>query len=283
MVCKGKDVGVLMGSLLGLSAWGLSSSAVFADEVTRVLPSSINPGASFTVSIIIDVPPTGYLALEDAIPEGWSDPFNISSGGVWDGIQGEVKWLYLPYLGPIEVSYELTPPIDVTGELCCFTGVTNYYGSGGNQPIVGDQCVGTDCDQNGIFDACDMDCGDPGGECDVDGCGGAVDDNGNGLPDGCECVEHSECPGDGDFCTWDHCDVVCISTPILYGDVDHNGARGVYDIFCILNGFDGDFSVCSFEDDDLAPCGGDGTIGVFDLFAVLNSFGGEDPCCGGSP
>ena len=53
----------------------------------------------------------------------------------------------------------------------------------------------------------------------------------------------------------------------------------IYDLFCILNGFGGDFSVCSFAADDIEPCEGNGTINIYDLFAVLNGFGGADPCC----
>jgi len=43
-----------------------------------------------------------------------------------------------------------------------------------------------DCNQNGIDDACDIDCGTPGGPCDVPGCGQSEDCNGNGQPDECE-------------------------------------------------------------------------------------------------
>lgn len=43
-----------------------------------------------------------------------------------------------------------------------------------------------DCNRNGVFDACELDCGQPGGPCDVAGCGTAQDCNLNSLPDSCE-------------------------------------------------------------------------------------------------
>lgn len=43
-----------------------------------------------------------------------------------------------------------------------------------------------DCNQNGLPDDCDLNCGSPGGACDLAGCGLAEDCNGNGVPDDCE-------------------------------------------------------------------------------------------------
>ena len=43
-----------------------------------------------------------------------------------------------------------------------------------------------DCNGNGIPDECDIDCGSPGGPCDVPGCGQSFDLNGNGVPDECD-------------------------------------------------------------------------------------------------
>jgi len=55
-----------------------------------------------------------------------------------------------------------------------------------------------------------------------------------------------------------------------------------------LDGFAGDFTDCTKEQDDihgscgpgLPYCCPNGVIGILDLFAVLNAFGGTDPCCG---
>jgi hypothetical protein len=43
-----------------------------------------------------------------------------------------------------------------------------------------------DCNNNGIDDDCDVDCGPPGGRCDVTGCGTFADCNANNLPDVCD-------------------------------------------------------------------------------------------------
>ncbi|MBU0639070.1 MAG: right-handed parallel beta-helix repeat-containing protein [Planctomycetes bacterium] len=43
-----------------------------------------------------------------------------------------------------------------------------------------------DCNSNGIPDNCDIACGDPGGPCDIPGCGQSADLNANGIPDECE-------------------------------------------------------------------------------------------------
>jgi len=85
--------------------------------------------------------------------------------------------------------------------------------------------------------------------------GSVNDSNANGLLDACDC----------EFA--------------LYGDVDGNGFITLADLFCVLDGFAGDFSVCSFADDDINPCGGNGVINLLDLFAVLDAFQGDFACC----
>lgn len=57
-----------------------------------------------------------------------------------------------------------------------------------------------DCNNNGIFDPCDIDCGAPGGPCDVPGCGGSQDCNQNGIPDECEPQDDCQPNGILDFC-----------------------------------------------------------------------------------
>ncbi len=46
--------------------------------------------------------------------------------------------------------------------------------------------IGLDCNDNGINDDCDVDCGPPGGHCDVPGCGTKIDMNNDNIPDECE-------------------------------------------------------------------------------------------------
>ncbi len=95
-----------------------------------------------------------------------------------------------------------------------------------------------------------------------------------------ECIDAADCDDD-DVCTWDRCvDGVCEFAPADYGDVDHNGAINLFDVFCILDGIGGDFSVCSFQDDDIEPCAGNGVLNLLDVLAVLGAIAGDDPCCG---
>lgn len=56
-----------------------------------------------------------------------------------------------------------------------------------------------DCNENGIPDECDIDCGAPAGPCDMPDCGLSVDCNGNGIPDECDIASgfSADCQPDG--------------------------------------------------------------------------------------
>ncbi|MEW6199874.1 MAG: hypothetical protein AB1601_14575 [Planctomycetota bacterium] len=56
-----------------------------------------------------------------------------------------------------------------------------------------------DCNNNGLPDKCDLDCGPPGGPCDLPGCGQSTDLNGNGIPDECDGLGDLNCDGWADF------------------------------------------------------------------------------------
>jgi len=60
-----------------------------------------------------------------------------------------------------------------------------------------------DCNENGILDPCDVDCGPGGGSCDVPGCGQSEDCNDNDTPDECELATF-DCNNNG---TPDDCDI----------------------------------------------------------------------------
>ena len=97
------------------------------------------------------------------------------------------------------------------------------------------------------------------------------------------CTAEADCY-DGNVCTQDQCIAgTCRNSLSKYGDVDHNGVINIFDLLCILAGFGGNFSTCSFVDDDIAPCEPNDTIDIFDLLAVLVAFSGGDPCCDGLP
>jgi len=53
-------------------------------------------------------------------------------------------------------------------------------------PTIGPFSPLPDCNGNGIDDACDVECGPPGGPCDFAGCGQSPDLNANGVPDECD-------------------------------------------------------------------------------------------------
>jgi len=97
------------------------------------------------------------------------------------------------------------------------------------------------------------------------------------------CVDPVDCD-DADICTWDRClGDACAFVPNTYGDVTHDGFVSLSDVFCQLDGYQGDFSQCPFEDLDIQPCAGNGVINLLDIFAVLDAFEGTDPCCDGLP
>ena len=90
-----------------------------------------------------------------------------------------------------------------------------------------------DCNSNEIDDACDIDCGAPGGPCDVSGCGQSEDCNANGVPDECEPDFDADglidaCDSDIDADGVDNANDVCVYTP-LGAQVDGQG-RGLGDI-----------------------------------------------------
>jgi len=101
------------------------------------------------------------------------------------------------------------------------------------------------------------------------------------------CSTDDECD-DADVCTADTCGAgACAFNPKTYGDIDGNGFITLADLFCVLDGFSGDFSRCSFEQDDIhgscgpgmSNCCPNGVISLGDLFAVLDAFGGNAACC----
>jgi len=136
---------------------------------------------------------------------------------------------------------------------------------------VPDECEpNEDCNNNTIQDICDI-AAETSDDCNGDG----VPDECPGCADDCECWETVTDP-----CTHGVCQAgTCAVVPNLYGDVDRNTVINVFDLFCVLDGFQSVFDACRFEDDDVHPCGGNGFINIFDLFAVLDAFEGADPCC----
>jgi hypothetical protein len=107
----------------------------------------------------------------------------------------------------------------------------------------------SDCNDNGIEDACDVACGPAGGPCDVLGCGQSSDQNGNGLPDECDCW--GDLTGDGrvnlgDFATFAVCfgytapnPPYCTDSDLVCSDLDNNGIVDLADFATFVAHFSG--------------------------------------------
>ena len=93
---------------------------------------------------------------------------------------------------------------------------------------------GEDCNDNGIDDACDIDCGVPGGPCDFLGCGTRQNCNENNAPDECDITD-----GTSEDCNINGIPDECESNE----DCNRNGARDICDLAdgtsedCNGNGF----------------------------------------------
>ena len=104
-----------------------------------------------------------------------------------------------------------------------FETASDYVANGTHDPlfvrgygIVNAFAAWADCNLNDIADGCDVDCGASGGPCDVPGCGGSADCNGNAVPDECE----SDCNGNG---VPDDCDIAaCLPGDSLCADCNGN-------------------------------------------------------------
>ena len=196
--------------LVGVLVLTMTPVSVLADGATRDLPDCYTPEVALTVSIAIQPPPaTSAVGLEDAPPVGWTVS-NISSNGVFDALNGKVKWgpFFEPF--PAVVTYDVTPPIAEMG-MKCFAGTVSFDGIN-QQPITGEECISEagPCDDgdfctendvcsNGICAGTPRSCDDAVG-CTVDSCDEANDTCVNAPDDGlCD---------DTNVCTDDTCDPV---------------------------------------------------------------------------
>ena len=128
-------------------------------------------------------------------------------------------------------------------------------------------CGSLDCNENGIPDECDLDCGPAGGECDLPGCGGSGDCNANGIPDDCE----PDCNGNG---LADDCDIAAgtsadcqpdgIPDECQLADNDCNGNL-VPDDCDIASGVSADCEPNGVPDDCEPDCNGNGIADPCDL------------------
>ena len=167
-----------------------------------VFPRAANPPASTDLTVQLwngDPSAGGVLLAEDFVGETNEV---IDSGHDYSGNRYTAHYIANNDVGTLEVDW--TPPTAGTYDLYVVVDpheVLNEIDEDNNVTHrtieVGDQAP--DCNDNGIPDECDLDCGEPGGPCDVPGCGQSQDCNGNGIPDECE----SDVDGDGVI---DECD-----------------------------------------------------------------------------
>ncbi len=69
----------------------------------------------------------------------------------------------------------------------------------------------------------------------------------------------------------------------LWGDSNNNGSVNIFDIVCVLDGFQALFSQCTLYGDDLMGTVPNQAINIFDIVGVLDAFSGvpypdADPC-----
>ncbi len=210
-------------------------------------------------------------------------------------------------LAPVEIAFFDTYPADDDARFNGLWNVFPYFPSGtfiGSDIEKGlfvwrlEACLGGvgDCSGNGqcVNGACVCDPGWSGADCSCSTAPCVNNCSGNGtcvcgacvcdaawVGDDCSC-DAATCGDTGNSCTRNDCSAgVCSEIATPFGDVNANGLVNLFDLFCVLDGFSGDFSNCPLVASDVQPCAGNAVINLFDLFAVLDAFTGVDPCCGG--
>jgi len=180
---------------------------------------------------------TGYGETFPPTPDTWNRAQKTITGTYTDFYQGSA--------GPVVVAEWLNITEGNSGsaffnqDTCQVIGII-YFGACGPSTNLGTAvnnpnlqialadpwgvCV-PDCNTNGIPDACDIDCGQPGGPCDVSGCGQSQDCSGNGVPDECE----PDCNTNG---VADSCDILGGTSQ----DCSSNGVPDECEPDCNTNG-----------------------------------------------
>lgn len=119
-----------------------------------------------------------------------------------------------------------------------------------------------DCNENGIPDMCDANCGMPNGPCDVVGCGSSADCNGDKIPDECQADDDGD--GQADVCER------------LYGDFDLDGDVDQSDFGLLqrcLSPVDSSYSDPACSGRDLNR---DGKVNRYDVETFKRCLGGPD-------
>jgi hypothetical protein len=97
------------------------------DSAVSTLPSGYVPGQLLTVSTVVTPGSVLYAyGAEDQPPPGWIVA-NINNGGVYDAVNGQVKWGLFFDSQPRTLSYQVTPPTNAIG-IATFAGQASFDG-----------------------------------------------------------------------------------------------------------------------------------------------------------
>ncbi len=97
------------------------------DSAVASLPPTYIPGQPLTVSTVVNPGSVLYAyGVEDQPPPGWTVT-NINNGGVYDPVNGQVKWGLFFDSVPRTLTYQVTPPANAIG-LATFAGQASYDG-----------------------------------------------------------------------------------------------------------------------------------------------------------
>ncbi len=183
------------------------------------------PANALTLSFELVLDP-GFDLSDDFIPDAFEttllDQDNLPVVPPWDILATSffnVQEDGTINLGSATVWDGLTAIVDISDVAFADTRVTLFFdligadadtASGVRLDNVVVACSGSDCyfdcNGNGVADECDLDCGEPGGPCDVPGCGTGADCNNNGFPDDCDIASDPDCNGNGIL---DECETDC--------------------------------------------------------------------------
>jgi len=135
-----------------------------------------------------------------------------------------------------------------------------------------------DCNTNGLPDPCDLDCGEPGGPCDLPGCGGSDDYDSDLTPDECQ-----DCNANGvaDACDLDCAVADCASHPSGCGTAEDCNSNGIPDECDVTDGTSDDYDA-SGAPDECEDCNTNGVADACDIDCSVGDCAADPDGCGES-
>jgi len=155
-----------------------------------------NGDATFSVTVAVE-PRAGFskMALADVDIDGDLDLVVTASAGIGvllnDG--GGAFGRFVAYATGESTSRLSVGDFDGDGD----PDVAVAHANADKLSILLNRAI-VDCNRTGVPDECDIDCGPPGGPCDVPGCGQSGDCNGNAYPDECDIADGVSMDDNGD-------------------------------------------------------------------------------------